>query len=212
MSLVANPGKRTPRVIRFAALTPIPWLNGQGRTTTIVQDPPSEAPDRVRWRVSSAELRGPSTFSDFSGYRRWFAPLTAQPVRVRINGRDHVLGRYDVCTFLGSDRVDCDPGDAAGSDLNLMVRGGAGDMRRLTLAAGEHLGFGAGQITIAVVLEGEAVLEGEGPGPSDTVRLGRLDTLVAYPGRPCTLRAAPGPVTLMRMHVGAATASARERH
>lgn len=186
-----------PFVIRFADLRAVPWLNGGGATTTVYQEPSGAAPDAVRWRVSSAQLRGSSTFSDFSGYRRWFAPLSGGPVTLTVNGHIRPLQRYEVATFLGSDRV-TSRSDRPGDDLNLMVRGNSGSMERLPLVAEEHLIRCNEGHTLVVALDGAP----RAGMPEGQVELSRLDTVVVPAGASVRLHAdAPASVMVLRVGV-----------
>lgn len=157
------------RLIRRAELVAQPWANGAGQTVTVAQSPTGARPDAVDWRVSIAEVTGPSEFSDFSGYTRWFASLEPDGILLCVGDDVHRLGRWEPVEFPGALPAHAEPARVPAKDLNLMVRDavGTGAMRRRDLPAGERLDLDAPDVSwrVLIVLEGapQLVIPGQDP-------------------------------------------------
>lgn len=195
------------RLIRRAELVAQPWANGAGQTVTVAQSPTGARPDAVDWRVSIAEVTGPSAFSDFSGYTRWFASLEPDGILLCVGDDVHRLGRWEPVEFSGALPAHAEPARVPAKDLNLMVRDavGTGAMRRRDLPAGERLDLDAPDTPdigwcALIVLEGapQLVIPGQ-----DRVTLAELDAVAVSAS--AVPEAAPaaiiGPAVLMELRV-----------
>lgn len=195
------------RLIRRAELVAQPWANGAGQTVTVAQSPTGARPDAVDWRVSIAEVTGPSAFSDFSGYTRWFASLEPDGILLCVGDDVHRLGRWEPVEFSGALPAHAEPARVPAKDLNLMVGDavGTGAMRRRDLPAGERLDLDASDTPdigwcALIVLEGAPQLVVPG---QDRVTLAELDAVaVSASAVPESAPAAIiGPAVLMELRV-----------
>ena len=187
-----------PRVIRWSTLAAQPWANGAGRTVSVMQSPPSAPLDEVDWRVSVAEVDGPSSFSDFTGYTRWFASLEPEGVLLVVDARPHRLPQWQPLDFDGSLPAHAEPPRVPARDLNLMVRSAYGDgsIHRHDLDAGERLRLRAP----ATGWRGLLVLGGEVRIPD--AALSALDAVLVPAGAPdIDASAAAGSATVMELRV-----------
>ncbi len=202
------------RVIRFDELHAQRWASGRGWTTTISQDPPDVGPRDVAWRVSVARVSGPSVFSDFTGFDRWFASLDTEGIDLEIDGLSSHLRPFEVMRFSGSASVSAKPGSASARDLNLMVRAsvGVGAMEARRFASDETcvLDPPVGVRQIILVLQGRLVLD-DSAGAFSRDDLGPLDGLELIGGDGVLRLSAPlgASVMLMTVNLGATDLSGR---
>ncbi len=115
--------------VRTADIAPQPWRNGGGVTRALLVRPPGDA-----WqvRVSVAEVASNGPFSRFPGVERWFAVLDGAGVVLTFGGAEHRLeAADDALSFRGDVAVRCRLIEGPTRDLNLMVNGVPGAMRRV---------------------------------------------------------------------------------
>jgi uncharacterized protein len=115
-----------------ADIAPQPWRNGGGVTRALLVRPRGDA-WQVRVSVADVAVNGP--FSRFPGVQRWFAVLEGAGVVLTIGNTEHRLGAGDdALSFRGDIAVRCRLVDGATRDLNLMLNGVPGAMRRVVPA------------------------------------------------------------------------------
>jgi environmental stress-induced protein Ves len=86
-------------------------------------------------RVSVADVSANGPFSRFPGVQRWFAVLDGAGVVLTIGGSEHRLDRgSDAFSFAGDAAVRCRLVAGPTRDLNLMLKGVPGSMRRVVAA------------------------------------------------------------------------------
>ena len=126
-------------------VTPQAWRNGGGQTRELLA-----WPDAVDWsvRISLADIEGDGPFSPFPGVQRWFAVVQGAGVQLRFADatRDIDLTDEPFC-FDGALATACVMRQGPTRDLNLMLRGVAGHMRRIRGALSCDLGA---QVLVAV--------------------------------------------------------------
>ena len=108
---------------------PTPWKNGGGVTRHLAAD---TAGDDWRWRISLAEIGQDGPFSAYAGVERWFAVVDGAGVELTLDGSPLVLRPHDPpLVFDGASAPGCRLLEGATRDLNLMLRGVRGLMRRV---------------------------------------------------------------------------------
>jgi environmental stress-induced protein Ves len=123
------PASSTIRVVEVARQ---PWRNGGGETRALLVRPRG---DRWQVRVSVADVDVNGPFSRFPGVQRWFAVLEGAGVVLTIGSKEHPLGPDDdAISFRGDAAVRCRLVDGPTRDLNLMLNGVPGSMRRVVAA------------------------------------------------------------------------------
>ncbi|MEJ6023533.1 HutD/Ves family protein [Ramlibacter sp. PS4R-6] len=106
-----------------------PWRNGGGTTRELLAWPNA---DEWTARVSVADVAAGGPFSSYPGVARWFAVLSGEGVTLRVEGREHVLGRESQpFSFDGASATDCALRGGATEDFNLMLRGRDGVLERV---------------------------------------------------------------------------------
>lgn len=124
---------QTLPLVRTADVATRPWPNGGGVTRELLARP---AGDAWRVRVSVAEIDAAGPFSRFDGVERWFAVLAGRGVVLTVEGVEHrCTAESDAIRFDGALRTTCRLIDGPTRDLNLMLRGERGTLRRVV--AGE---------------------------------------------------------------------------
>jgi uncharacterized protein len=119
--------------VRTAEVASQPWRNGGGVTRPLLVRPRGDA-----WqvRVSVADVSANGPFSRFPGVQRWFAVLDGAGVVLTIGSTEHRLDTdSDAFSFRGDVAVRCRLVDGPTRDLNLMLNGVPGSLRRVV--AGE---------------------------------------------------------------------------
>jgi uncharacterized protein len=115
--------------VRLVDVAPQPWRNGGGETRALLVRPRG---DRWQVRVSVADVDVNGPFSRFPGVERWFAVLEGAGVVLTIGDKEHPLGpEDDALSFRGDAVVRCRLVDGPTRDLNLMLSGLPGAMRRV---------------------------------------------------------------------------------
>jgi len=91
--------------------------------------------DAWQVRVSVADVSANGPFSRFPGVQRWFAVLDGAGVVLTIGSTEHRLDTgSDAFPFRGDVAVRCRLVDGPTRDLNLMLNGVPGSMRRVVAA------------------------------------------------------------------------------
>ncbi len=109
------------KAIRQSDLKAERWSGGQTWTYYIAPPTATLKARDFDLRISSASVDiAQSTFSDFTGYTRYFSVLTA-PVVLDINGSKQTITARDLIRFDGADRVTC---SGQTRDINVFVRSG----------------------------------------------------------------------------------------
>jgi hypothetical protein len=105
-----------------------PWRNGGGRTRELFAWPPG--PD-WQLRVSLADIDADGPFSAFPGVQRYFAVLQGAGVQLTLAGQaQRLTSGDDALAFDGALAPGCELLAGPTRDLNLMLRGLAGEMHR----------------------------------------------------------------------------------
>ncbi|TFD47195.1 HutD family protein [Cryobacterium frigoriphilum] len=162
------------RRLAFANVAVTAWRNGGGYTRELATGPdswpPARATDAFGWRLSIADLTQPALFSPFPGVDRQFLLASAAPLRLDVDGAQHLLQSGEVLAFPGEARVSANPTTGGGRALNLMTRRGrcTGELTivRLTGAAA----WDDPDLVAVVVLGGSVT-------PRSGRTLGRYDSL-----------------------------------
>jgi environmental stress-induced protein Ves len=115
---------------RIDARTVLPqrWRNGGGWTRELLT-----WPDPLHWqlRISLATIESAGPFSNLIGVQRRFTVIDGAGVVLRIDGETHRLTiDSDPISFDGGALTHCAPLEGATSDLNLMTKGGSGELLR----------------------------------------------------------------------------------
>lgn len=104
------------------------WRNGGGQTRELLAWP---AQGEWQLRVSRADIDRDGPFSAFPGVERWFAVLQGEGVVLGFGtGERSIRSTDDALHFDGAAAPACRLLGGPTQDLNLMLRGGAGAMRR----------------------------------------------------------------------------------
>jgi hypothetical protein len=115
--------------VRTADIAPQPWRNGGGVTRALLVRPRG---DDWQVRVSVADVAVNGPFSRFPGVTRWFAVLAGAGVVLTIDSVEHPCGADDdAIRFAGDAATRCRLVAGPTVDLNLMLRGIRGEMRRV---------------------------------------------------------------------------------
>jgi environmental stress-induced protein Ves len=117
-------------LVSLEAMSAAPWRNGGGVTRELLAWPDIES---WRVRVSVADIDRDGPFSNFPGVRRYFAVLSGQGVRLRVDGVAHeILRQSQPFAFDGHARAHCELLHGPTRDFNLMLVGATGDAERVS--------------------------------------------------------------------------------
>ncbi|MFJ2646891.1 HutD family protein [Streptomyces sp. NPDC087420] len=168
----------TPRVLRAARRTVVPWENGGGVTREIAGFPEGGGTGGFEWRVSLAEVAGDGAFSVFPGVDRILTLAEGDGMELTVGGRRRVVGeRFVPQAFPGDTPTECVLLGGPVVNFNVMyrrdraaarvevVRGRLTDPVRIDAP-------GVGETVLVVALEGAAALGDLDLGPYDAVVLG----------------------------------------
>ena len=167
--------ERSPRLVRFADLSPVPWRNGGGITREVAA---REDESGFAWRISIAEVSQGGAFSTFAGVDRVLVLCRGAGMEVEVGGHPHHLGLFDSVRFSGDAATSATLPHGPTLDLTVMTRRGATSARVSVeeLDGGLSARAEAGEAAAVVLLEGSVAL-------ADGPRMLPLDTvLVAGPG------------------------------
>ncbi len=115
--------------VRTDDVTAQPWRNGGGTTRELLARPAGEA---WRVRVSVADVVTDGAFSAFPEVARWFAVIDGAGVVLSVGGMDHrCVTDGEPLAFAGDADTHSRLIDGPTRDLNLMLRGVHGTMRRV---------------------------------------------------------------------------------
>ena len=121
-----------PLTVRTAEVASQPWRNGGGVTRALLVRPRG---DRWQVRVSVADVTVNGPFSRFPGVQRWFAVLDGSGVVLTVGSTEHRLDAgSDAFSFRGDVAVRCRLVAGPTRDLNLMLNGVPGALRRVVAA------------------------------------------------------------------------------
>ena len=115
--------------VRTDDVRPQPWRNGGGTTRELLARPTGDA-----WqvRVSVADVAADGPFSAFPGVARWFAVIDGAGVVLSVDGIEHrCTAGVEPLAFAGAADTRSRLIDGPTRDLNLMLRGARGEMRRV---------------------------------------------------------------------------------
>jgi len=115
--------------VRLDEVFPAPWRNGGGTTRELMA-----WPHREGWsvRASVADVTAGGPFSSFPGVTRWFAVLSGDGVKLRVDGVEHTLrADSEALRFDGAAKTDCDLVGGPTQDFNLMLQGREGKLERV---------------------------------------------------------------------------------
>jgi environmental stress-induced protein Ves len=115
------------RLIHLDDVVPQPWRNGGGQTRELLAWP---AGGDWSLRISLADIENDGPFSAFPGITRWFTVVQGRGVVLHFGSEAVTLDPgADPVQFDGAAAPGCTLIDGPTRDLNLMLRGGEGDMR-----------------------------------------------------------------------------------
>lgn len=123
--------------VLLSAVTPQPWRNGAGVTHELLA---WQSAQNWRCRISVANIDQDAPFSAFPGVQRWFAVIDGTGVALRFGDKPEYLmtpADAPLC-FDGAAAPNCRLLGGASRDLNLMLRGANGGMRRSDNGSGWH--------------------------------------------------------------------------
>ena len=108
------------------------WKNDGGWTTEIARS----GEDDFRWRISIAEIESDGPFSSFPGIDRDLLLLEGNGIELDIDDAPprRLVQRFERVQFAGEAKVDCRLVAGPTRDLNLMLKGVPGSMRRVVAA------------------------------------------------------------------------------
>jgi environmental stress-induced protein Ves len=136
-------------IVRTSDAAAQAWRNGGGVTRELLAWPVDVDPWSLRVSVADIETDGP--FSAFPGVERWFGVISGAGVVLdfpegerRMTPKDPPLG------FDGGAAPGCRLIKGPTRDLNLMLRGGHGNMRAVTAGVGWEAGFALRALFTAV--------------------------------------------------------------
>ena len=100
----------------------MPWKNGQGTTSEIEIAPKAASLDKgdFLWRISSATVQAPNTFSTFSGYDRILAVVKGDAIMLN----DYELPAFVPHRFAGENKIDCKPLGGTVVDFGIIYKRG----------------------------------------------------------------------------------------
>ena len=118
------------RTVRSDDVRPVPWRNGGGTTRELLALPAGD--DAWRLRVSVADVVADGPFSSFPGVSRWFAVIAGAGVVLDVDGVEHRCSADgEALAFAGAAATRARLIAGPTRDLNLMVRGAVGLLRRV---------------------------------------------------------------------------------
>ncbi|WP_086831962.1 HutD family protein [Streptomyces sp. NRRL B-24572] len=162
-----------PRILRANDRTPAPWKNGGGITTEVLAHPQGAGTDDFAWRISVADVASSGPFSAFEGVDRIITVVEGPGMALTVDGTEHVVDtRYAPFAFSGDATTDCRLLDGPIVDFNVMVRRTEAKADVSVERRSTVLSPAPGTRVLAIVLDGSATLDRE------SVRLGRLDTVL----------------------------------
>ncbi|MFJ7943709.1 HutD family protein [Streptomyces sp. NPDC096354] len=173
----------TPRVLRAADRTAVPWKNGGGVTREITASPEGAPLDDFDWRVSLADVSADGPFSSFPGVDRTLTVVEGAGMDLMVGGEHHIVDeQYWPHDFPGDLETD---GRLLGGpvvNLNVMYRRERTTAEVAVVRGTLRLSAPQSGTVLAVALEDGAVLEGQ------DIELGRYDAVVADSASPGVLR------------------------
>lgn len=210
MSTLHHRPSRSPYVIAWADLIPVPWLNGGGVTRQILSRALTASgdwdADAGRWdvRLSIADVESAGAFSDFTGMTRILTVIEGESITLTVDGVDEQLERFRPFAFDGGADTSAQLPHGPIRDLNLIARTGTVDatVRLVSLFSEGECSLADGQF--CVLLAGHAHLCATDAADAAAVELHHFDTVVGTSGAAMTIS---GSGTLAVITVSATAAS-----
>ncbi|MFD5031225.1 HutD family protein [Streptomyces sp. NPDC058220] len=98
----------TPRILRAAGRTAVPWKNGGGITRELASWPEGAGTDGFDWRISLAEVAADGPFSTFPGVDRTLTVVEGAGMDLTVGGRRRLVDeRYVPQHFPGDLPTHC---------------------------------------------------------------------------------------------------------
>jgi len=169
-------------LIPFAGLSPLPWKNGGGSTTTIAIGPPEAGFDDFDWRISLATISEDGPFSRFPGVDRTLALVDGHGMTLDIDGGERVIicESGPVLAFDGDSEVVARLNRGPTTDFNVMTRSERCyhqfGRRRLS---GKSTFVARADLTVMFLAEGESL---EIASDSERINMVRFDAVMFDPG------------------------------
>ncbi|MCG2624461.1 HutD family protein [Arthrobacter sp. I2-34] len=162
-------------VIRFADLSPSPWLNGAGRTVELasgrsgaaVRQPPGDG--RWQWRLSLADVGRPAPFSRLPGIRRILTVVDGGPLDLTVDGVRHRIQRLQPFEFDGGAETVSDLPAGPVRNLNLMLRPASAQGSVAVIPVIERQPVQLHEFQLGVLLDGAATAAGQQLAQFDAV-------------------------------------------
>ncbi|WP_405808926.1 HutD family protein [Streptomyces sp. NBC_00210] len=163
----------TPRVLRAADRTAVPWKNGGGVTREIALSPEGASMHDFDWRISLADVAADGPFSAFPGIARTLTVVEGAGMDLTAGGQQVLAAeRYRPYDFPGD--VETGGRLLAGPvvNFNVMYRGGRTAALTSVVRGGLLVVVPAGSTVVIVALDGPTVLKEAG------LTLGQYDAVM----------------------------------
>ncbi len=111
------------KVIRSKEHQKMNWKNGLGETSQIAIFPPGAdlGQSDFLWRISSAKISRPNSFSNFDNHDRFLTVLSGGALELKTEGKEDVLLKpFSVHHFSGADKVSCERRGEEITDLGII--------------------------------------------------------------------------------------------
>ncbi|CAM5778181.1 HutD family protein [Castellaniella caeni] len=145
------------RVLPASGALRQPWRNGGGITHQIAVWPPAAQGGDLIWRISTADVAQPGSFSNWDGFERqlWVTHGAGMRLTDPASGAVTLLRQGMSLDFPGERRYACDLLEGPVRDLNVMLRRGHGAIRSARLCGAHTVDLGTGH-TIIYCVRGSA--------------------------------------------------------
>ena len=152
-------------IVRFAALSCVPWRNGGGVTREVAVG--GSGGQHFNWRISIADVNVPGPFSAFPGVDRIITLVAGERLDLVIDGVEHVLGLGAPLSFDGASQTSCMLPFGPTRDLNVMTRRDrhSAAVTMTDLSETRPLAVARGQVL--VLLSGSAVVTSTDAGRAE---------------------------------------------
>lgn len=152
-------------IVRFAALSCVPWRNGGGVTREVAVG--GSGGQHFNWRISIADVNMPGPFSAFPGVDRIITLVAGERMDLVIDGVEHVLGLGAPLSFDGASQTSCMLPLGPTRDLNVMTRRDrhSAAVTMTDLSETRPLAVARGQVL--VLLSGSAVVTSTDAGRAE---------------------------------------------
>ena len=152
-------------IVRFAALSCVPWRNGGGVTREVAVG--GSGGQHFNWRISIADVNMPGPFSALPGVDRIITLVAGERMDLVIDGVEHVLGLGAPLSFDGASQTSCMLPLGPTRDLNVMTRRDrhSAAVTMTDLSETRPLAVARGQVL--VLLSGSAVVTSTDAGRAE---------------------------------------------